>query len=137
MDLLNYQANEATVLAYPLILGTALFNFFILIFKRHPTQITSLIDYNIPMVLIPNNLFGSMLGSLANKFLPPVVSDCLILPIMIAFSIKFFMRYRGFKKQEAEEAKEAGEVGKERQAKQGVITNSSNNKNNGKVSELV
>lgn len=103
MDLLNYQANEATILAYPLITGTALFNFFTLIFKRHPTKITSLIDYNIAMVLIPNNLFGSMLGSLTNKFLPAVVSDSIILPIMIAFSIKFFLRYRGFKKQEKDE----------------------------------
>lgn len=100
MDLLNYEANEATTLTYPLITGTAIFNFFVLIFKRHPTKLTSLIDYNIAMVLIPNNLFGSMLGGLTNKFLPPVVSDAIILPVMIAFSVKFFLRYRGFKKQE-------------------------------------
>ena len=55
------------------------------------------------MVLIPNNLFGSMLGGLTNKFLPPIVSDCIILPVMIAFSVKFFLRYRGFKKQEREQ----------------------------------
>ena len=52
------------------------------------------------MVLIPNILFGSTIGALINKFIPPVVSDSLILPIMIAYSIKFFLRYRQFKKEE-------------------------------------
>lgn len=98
MDLLNYQANEATIVAYPLITGTALFNFFTLIPKRHPTKNTSLVDYNIVMVLIPNILFGSTIGALVNKFIPAVVSDAIILPIMAAYSVKFFLRYRQFKK---------------------------------------
>ncbi len=100
MDLLNYQQNQATTLAYPLITGTALYNFFDLILKRHPTRNTSLIDYNIVMVIIPNILFGSTIGSLVNKFIPPIVADSLIIPIMIAFSIKFFMRYYNFRKQQ-------------------------------------
>ena len=59
-----------------------------------------MVDYNIVMVLIPNILFGSTIGALINKFIPPIVSDSLILPIMIAYSIKFFLRYRQFKKEE-------------------------------------
>lgn len=98
MDLLNYQANDATVIAYPLITGTALYNFFNLIPKRHPSKNTSLIDYNIVIVLIPNILFGSTIGALINKFMPPIVSDALILPIMMGYSLKFFLRYREFKK---------------------------------------
>ena len=97
MDLLNYQANQATILTYPLITGTALFNAISLIFKRHPDKNTSLIDYNIIMVLLPNNLFGSAIGGLVNKFIPPIVSDSLCLALMIAFSIKVFIRYKGYK----------------------------------------
>ena len=106
MDLLNYQANEATIIAYPLITGTALFNFFNLIPRRHPNKNTSLIDYNIILVLIPNILFGSTIGGLVNKFIPPVVSDAIILPIMIAYSFKFFFRYKEFKKEEQEAVKQ-------------------------------
>lgn len=96
MDLLNYQENQATTIAYPLIVGTALYNFFDLILKRHPTKNTSLIDYNIVLIIIPNILFGSTLGSLVNKFIPPIVADSIILPIFIGFSIKFFLRLRNY-----------------------------------------
>lgn len=100
MDILNYQENEATVLTYPLITGTALFNFFDLIFKRHPSRNTSLVDYNVVLIIIPNILFGSTIGSLVNKFIPPIVADSIIIPIMMAFSIKFFLRFLNFRKQE-------------------------------------
>jgi len=55
------------------------------------------------LVIIPNILFGSTIGSLVNKFLPPIVADSLILAIMIGFSIKFFLRYYNFRKQEKAE----------------------------------
>jgi uncharacterized membrane protein YfcA len=103
MDLLNYQENQATTIAYPLITGTALYNFFDLIFKRHPTKNTSLIDYNIVLIIIPNILFGSTLGSLVNKFIPPIVADSIILPIFIGFSIKFFLRLRNYLKIEKQQ----------------------------------
>jgi hypothetical protein len=44
-----------------------------------------------------------MIGSLVNKFLPPIVADSLILAIMIGFSIKFFLRYYNLRKQEKAE----------------------------------
>lgn len=94
MDLLNYQENQATTIAYPLIVGTALYNFFDLIFKRHPTKNTSLIDYNVVLIIIPNILFGSTIGSLVNKFIPPIVADSIIIPIFIGFSIKFLFRLK-------------------------------------------
>lgn len=96
MDLLNYQENEATTMAYPLITGTALYNFFDLILKRHPTKNTSLIDYNIVLIIIPNILFGSTIGSLVNKFIPPIVADSIIMAIMIGFSFKFFFRLKNY-----------------------------------------
>jgi uncharacterized membrane protein YfcA len=74
MDALNYTELEATQLAYPLILGTALYNFIRLVFKRHPSKDTSLVDYNIVAIIIPNVLFGSTIGSMFNRFIPPIVA---------------------------------------------------------------
>ena len=62
------------------------------------------------MVLLPNNLFGSAIGGLVNKFIPPIASDSICIVLMVAFSYKFFMRYRGYKKQEEQEVKEAEEA---------------------------
>lgn len=106
MDTLDYSESEATTLCYPLILGTALYNVIHLIFKRHPYKPTSLVDYNIVMIIIPCVLYGSTIGSLINNFIPPIVADCLIIVLLVAFSTKFFLRLRGlFKKAKEEEAK--------------------------------
>ena len=66
MDALNYSEAAATTLSYPLILGTALYNFINLIMRRHPSRNTSLVDYNIVSILIPNVLYGSTVGSIVN-----------------------------------------------------------------------
>lgn len=99
MDLLNYTESAATTICYPLIVGTALFNFIILIFKRHPTKNTSAVDYNIIMIIIPNILYGSTIGALVNKFIPPIVADSIIIVILGLFSVKFFLRFYNFYKQ--------------------------------------
>jgi uncharacterized membrane protein YfcA len=96
MDLLDYSESRATVLSYPLTVGTALFNWFVLIFKRHPTRNTSIVDFNIIMILIPNILFGSTIGALVNKFIPPIVADSIIIVILGSFSVKFFVRYYNY-----------------------------------------
>ena len=77
--------------------GTALFNFFDLIFKRHPTKNTTLIDYNVVLLLIPNIILGSTIGALVNNFIPPIVADSILIVLMILFSIKFFFRYKNLK----------------------------------------
>lgn len=100
MDLLNYSENAATTLAYPLITGTGLINFFLLIPKRHPTRNTSLVDFNVILILIPNVLFGSTIGALVNNFIPPIAADICIIPIFIGFVVKFVLRFRSFRQQE-------------------------------------
>ena len=35
---LNYSESAATVISYPLVTGTALYNFFALMFRRHPVK---------------------------------------------------------------------------------------------------
>jgi uncharacterized membrane protein YfcA len=104
MDALNYSESAGTTYCYPLVLGTALYNFIRLIFSRHPTKETSLVDYNIVAILIPNVLYGSTIGSLLNNFVPPIVADSLIIVILSAFSVKFFLKLRGLIQQEEKEA---------------------------------
>lgn len=98
MDMLDYSESSATVLCYPLIVGTALYNFINLILKRHPYKDTSIVDYNIIIIIIPNILYGSTIGALVNKFIPPIIADCLIIVILGCFSVKFFVRYYNFRK---------------------------------------
>jgi uncharacterized membrane protein YfcA len=99
MDLLDYTESAATVVTYPLTVGTALFNFFTLLPRRHPNKDTSVVDFNIVMIIIPSVLFGSTMGALVNKFIPPIIADVLIIFILGAFSVKFFLRYYNFRKQ--------------------------------------
>lgn len=86
-------------MCYPLILGTALYNIVRLILKRHPYKETSIVDYNIVMIIIPCVLYGSTIGSLVNNFIPPIVADCLIIVLLTAFSTKFFLKLRGLIRQ--------------------------------------
>lgn len=100
MDLLDYSESRATVLSYPLTVGTALFNFINLIPRRHPQKNTSAVDFNIVMLIIPSVLYGSTIGALVNKFIPPIVADCLIILILGGYSIKFFMKFYNYRQME-------------------------------------
>ncbi len=63
MNLLRYTSSEATALVQPMVAGAALPNVIAALFKRHPFLNTSLIDYDIILVIIPCSLLGSTLGS--------------------------------------------------------------------------
>ena len=102
MIALNYSEADATILSYPLVAGTALYNFFLLMFRRHPTKNTSLVDYNIVMIIIPSVLFGSTIGTILNDILPPVVANTLIIILLALFSIKFFCKFKTMMNEEAE-----------------------------------
>ena len=82
------------MLSYPLVAGTALYNFFLLMFRRHPTKNTTLVDYNIVMIIIPSVLFGSTIGTILNDIVPPVVANSMIIVLLAMFSIKFFCKLR-------------------------------------------
>ena len=99
---LNYSASDSTVVAYGLTAGTALYNFISLIFRRHPSNNTSLIDYNIVMIVIPNVLFGSSIGAIVNDLLPPVANNILLTLLLGFLTIKFFLKLRDLMKEDEE-----------------------------------
>ena len=62
--------------------------------RRHPSKNTSLVDYNIVAIIIPNVLYGSTIGSIVNELLPPIIADACILVLLIFFSYKFFLKLK-------------------------------------------
>jgi uncharacterized membrane protein YfcA len=97
MDLLNYPVNEATILSYPIVTGTALGNYLMLIPKRHPTRDTSLVDYHIVLILIPCVCFGTTLGVIAVETIPQLYQDILLFVVFVLFSVYFGFKYRDTK----------------------------------------
>ena len=93
MIALNYTELEATILCYPMVAGAALYNFLLLMFRKHPTKNTTLVDYNIVLIIIPSVLYGSTIGTLLNDVLPPLIANILITLLLGGFSIKFFMKF--------------------------------------------
>lgn len=94
MDMLNYPVNTATILSYPIVTGTALANFILLIPKRHPSIDTSLVDFHIVLVLIPCVCFGSTLGVIVVELIPQLYQDIILFIVFILFTIFFFNKYR-------------------------------------------
>lgn len=89
MNLLRYDLDEATGLAQALVVGTAIPNFISIILKKHPNQLSSLVNYNLIFVIIPCTLIGSTVGSLTQNFLPKIVQDVLALLVFSFFIYKF------------------------------------------------
>ena len=94
MNGLNYSESDSTVLCYPLILGPALYNFVYLIFKRHPSKDTSLVDYYLVTLILPNSLYGAIIGAMLNKLVPPIAADICIILLLSFFCFKFFKKLR-------------------------------------------
>ena len=97
MDMLNYPVNVATQLSYPIVTGASLANFIQLIPKRHPTRPTSLVDYNIVLLLIPCVSFGSTIGSILVKFIPLLYQDIILFIMFVLLTLFFFFKARSFK----------------------------------------
>ena len=97
MDMLNYPVNVATQMSYPIVTGASLANFIQLIPKRHPTRPTSLVDFNIVLLLIPCVSFGSTLGSIVVKFIPLLYQDIILFVLFILLTTFFCLRAKNFK----------------------------------------
>lgn len=94
MDMLNYPVNQATYISYPIVTGASLANFILLIPKRHPTNPTSLVDFNIVLILIPCVIFGSTLGTILVSLIPLLYQDVILIVAFILFTIFFTDKFR-------------------------------------------
>ena len=81
---LGFVAHEAIPVSKLMIFTGALTSYILGFRQRHPTRNSITIDYNIPLVLVPMLLFGTMAGVTLNKIMPPwiiLISLALILVI--------------------------------------------------------
>ena len=98
MNLLRYDVADSTVFIQPMVAGTALPNFFTIMFKKHPNNKSALVDYNIVYILIPCCLLGSTLGSLIQNFIPEIVQDALVVIFFSYFAVNFWKKFRTLSK---------------------------------------
>lgn len=69
--LLGFVAHEAIPISKLMIFTGALTAYLLGFRQKHPTRDAITIDYNIPLVLVPFLLFGTMVGVTLNKVCPP------------------------------------------------------------------
>ena len=69
--LLGFVAHEAIPISKLMIFTGALTSFLLGFRQKHPTRDAITIDYNIPLILVPMLLFGTMVGVTLNKVCPP------------------------------------------------------------------
>jgi uncharacterized membrane protein YfcA len=83
-----------------LVFGAAIPNFVSVLMRKHPTKITSLVNFNLLYILIPCSLLGSTLGSLITGFIPEIGSDILILILFSFFTHKFLNKFKSLLQKE-------------------------------------
>lgn len=82
--LLGFYTHEAIPISKLMIFTGALTSFILGFRQRHPSRNSISIDYNVPFLLVPMLLFGTMVGVTLNKVMPPwiiLISLTLVLTI--------------------------------------------------------
>jgi hypothetical protein len=69
--ILNFYTHEAIPISKLMIFTGAVTSFILGFRQKHPTRNSITIEYNIPMLLVPMLLFGTMVGVTLNKVTPP------------------------------------------------------------------
>jgi len=94
MFALNYDLDKATGLAQALVVGSALPNFFSIIFRRHPTIPTSLVNYRLLEIIIPCSLLGSVIGAIGQTLIPKIAQLILLVLIFSYFIFNFIKKLK-------------------------------------------
>lgn len=97
MNLLRFDSSRATALIQPTVAGAALSNVISSIFKKHPLRKTSLIDFDIILIIIPCSLLGSTLGSFLEKLIPELIKDIITFLFFMSFAYGFYKKSLTFK----------------------------------------
>ena len=91
---LNYDLDKATGLAQALVVGSALPNFFSIIFRRHSTIPTSLVNYRLLEIIIPCSLLGSVIGAIGQTLIPKIAQLILLVLIFSYFIYNFINKLK-------------------------------------------
>ena len=102
---MNFYTHEAIPISKVVIFSGAL-TAFVLGFKvKHPHRNSITIDYNIPMLLSPMLLFGTMVGVTLNKVLPPIVVIISLTCLLVFNTFKTFQKGLQYLNQEKKGAR--------------------------------
>jgi uncharacterized membrane protein YfcA len=71
-----------------MIFSGAISSFFMNIQHKHPLKESIVIDYNIPYIIVPFLLFGTMIGVTLNKVFPPWIILISLTMILIINTVK-------------------------------------------------
>lgn len=95
---LNYDLDKATGLAQALVVGSALPNFFSIIFRRHPVIKTSLVNYRLLEIIIPCSLLGSVIGAIGQTLIPKIAQLILLVLVFSYFVYNFIIKLKKLNK---------------------------------------
>jgi uncharacterized membrane protein YfcA len=92
---LDFRMKQAVSLANATILGGAIANVYFASRKRHPYADKPLVAWDLILLFEPLVIFGSVLGSFANKLLPDVVLEVILVLLYGALSYQTLTRAFG------------------------------------------
>lgn len=101
--MLKFYTHEAIPISKLMIFTGALTSFILGFRQPHPSRRSISIDYNIPMLLVPFVLFGTMVGVTLNKVTPPWIILVSLTLVLIINTYKTLKKGRSLYKQENKE----------------------------------
>ena len=132
--ILNFYTHEAIPISKLMIFTGALTSFILGFRQKHPMRNSISIDYNIPLLLVPMLLFGTMVGVTLNKVTPPWLILVSLTAVLIINTYKTLRR--GVKLYREENIAENKEVSKEGELNSLKISNLSINEESGNFSKI-
>jgi uncharacterized membrane protein YfcA len=92
--LLKFYTHEAIPISKLMIFTGAVTSFLLGFRQKHPFRNSITIDYNIPMLLVPFLLFGTMVGVTLNKVTPPWLILISLTCVLVINTYKTFKKGR-------------------------------------------
>ena len=93
MIVLNFYTHEAIPISKLMIFSGAITSFFLGFRQSHPLRNSITIDYNIPFLLVPMLLLGTMVGVTLNKVTPPVIILICLTVVLTINTYKTMKKY--------------------------------------------
>jgi len=92
--MMNFDTHEAIPISKLMIFTGALTSFILGFKQSHPYRNAITIDYNIPFLIVPCLLFGTMVGVSVNKMMPPWIILISLTFVLIINTYKTLLKAR-------------------------------------------
>jgi uncharacterized membrane protein YfcA len=102
----KFYTHEAIPISKLTIFTGALTSFLLGLKQVHPYRKAITIDYNIPYLIVPMLLFGTMVGISLNKVMPPFIILVALTLVLVLNTIKTLSKARSLQNKENKESKE-------------------------------